>query len=178
MLKALAIIVPAALLLGSCGDKPSGEPQSREEVRAEVQKVQLKPGQWEGAYTLEDIEMPNVQGGSDQMKEQMKKMMSRSSIKYCVSPEEAANPSGKMFSGQESKDCTYKGFDVSGGSVKGEIACKSEHGTMNAVMSGSYAPESYEMQMDMKMSGAPGGMNMSMKAKTTGKWVGADCVAS
>lgn len=178
MLKAFAVIAPATLLLASCGDKPSGEPQTREEVKAQVEKVQLKPGQWEGAYTLEDIDMPNMPGGGDQMKEQMKKMMSRTSIKYCVSPEEAANPSGKMFSGQENKDCIYKGFDVSSGSVKGEIACKSEQGTMNAVMSGDYGPESYEMHMDMKMSGAPNGMNMSMKAKTTGKWVGAECVAS
>ena len=178
MIRASAVIVACALLLASCGDKPSNDPQTREEVKAQVQKVQLKPGQWEGAYTLEDIEMPNMPGGGDQMKEQMKKMMSRTSIKYCVSPEEAANPSGKMFSGQENKDCTYKGFDVSGGTVKGEIACKSEHGAMNAVMSGSYAPESYEMHMDMKMRGAPGGMNMSMKAKTTGKWIGAACAAS
>jgi len=175
MRKPLLAIAGMTALLAACGDKPSGEPQTREEVAKEVQKVQLKPGQWEGAYTLEDIDMPNMPSGGDQMKEQMKKMMSRTSIKYCVSPEEAANPSGKMFSGQENKDCTYKGFDASGGSVKGEIACKSEHGAMNAVMSGSYAPESYEMHMDMKMTGAPNGMNMSMKAKTTGKWVAADC---
>lgn len=165
-------------LLAACSDQPSGEPQSRQEVKAQVQKVQLKPGQWEGSYMLEDIDMPDMPGGGDQMEEQMKKMMNRTSIKYCVSPEEAANPSGKMFSGQENKDCTYKGFDASGGSVKGEISCKGEQGAMNAVMSGSYAPESYEMNIDMKMTGAPGGMNMSMKAKTSGKWVGATCTTS
>lgn len=162
-------------LLAACGDKP-GQPQTREEVRQEVRKVQLKPGQWEGSYELVDIDMPNMPGGGAQMKEQMKKMMSRTSIKYCVSPEEAANPSGKMFSGQENKDCSYKGFEASGGSVKGEISCKSQQGsTMNAVMSGDYAPESYEMHMDMKMTGAPNGMNMSMKAKTSGKWIGTAC---
>src|SRR3546814_16995930 len=112
--------------------------------------------------------MPNMPGGGDQMKEQMKKMMSRASIKYCVSPEEAANPSGKMFSGQENKDCAYKGFDASGGSAKGEISCKSQGGTMNAVMSGSYAPESYEMYMDMQMTGAPNGTNLSRKATKLG----------
>jgi len=177
MTKAITTIAAAVatLLLAGCSDKQSGTPQTKEEVKAEVHKVQLKPGQWEGAYTLEDIDMPNMPGGSDQMEEQMKKVMNRSSIKYCVSPEEAANPSGKMFSGQQNKDCTYKGFDASGGSVKGEIACASEHGAMNAVMSGTYAPESYEMHMDMKMTGAPNGMNMTMKAKTTGKWIGANC---
>lgn len=173
---ATAIFTAATLLLAGCGEKPSGQPQTREEVKQQVSKVQLKPGQWEGSYELEDIDMPNMPGGGDQMKEQMKKMMSRTAIKYCVSPEEAANPSGKMFSGQENKDCTYKGFDASGGSVKGEISCKSaQGGTMNAVMSGDYAPESYEMHMDMKMTGAPNGMNMSMKAKTSGKWIGSSC---
>lgn len=173
-----ALFTTATLLLAGCGEKPSGEPQTKEEVKAEVRKVQLKPGQWEGAYTLEDIDMPNMPGGGAQMKEQMKKMMSRADIKYCVTPEEAANPGGKMFSGQENKDCTYKGFEASGGEVKGEIACKSQHGAMNAVMSGSYAPESYEMHMDMKMTGAPNGMDMSMKAKTTGKWVADTCAKS
>lgn len=177
MLKTMLGLAGAAALLTACGEK-ANEPQSREEVAKEVQKVQLKPGQWEGTYTLEDINMPNMPGGGDQMKEQMKKAMSRTALRYCVSPEEAANPSGKMFSGQENKDCTYKGFDASGGSVKGEIACKSEHGVMNATMSGSYAPESYEMRMDMKMTGAPGGMDMSMKAKTSGKWIGATCAQS
>lgn len=174
---ALCLMGIAALLAG-CGKKPAGEPQTHEEVKAQAQKIQLKPGQWQGSYDLEDIDMPNMPGGGAQMKEQMKKAMSRTTITYCVSPEEAANPSGKMFSGQENKDCTYKGFDVSGGSVKGEIACKSEHGTMNAVMSGSYAPDSYEMHMDMKMAGAPGGMDMHMKARSSGKWVGATCAKS
>lgn len=178
MRNTVLILLGATALLAGCGKTPSGEPQTREEVKAQAQKIQLKPGQWEGSYTLEDIDMPNMPGGGDQMKEQMKKVMSRTSIRYCVSPEEAANPSGKMFSGQENKDCTYKGFDVSGGSVKGEIACKSEHGAMNALMTGSYAPESYAMHMDMKMTGAPNGMNMSMKAKTTGRWIAATCAKS
>lgn len=176
MRKSVLGFVATSMLLAACGERPSGEPQTREEVRQEVRKVQLKPGQWEGSYTLEDIDMPNMGGGGAEMEERMKKMMSRTSIRYCVSPEEAANPSGKMFSGQDNKDCTYKGFDASGGSVKGEIACTSpQGGTMNAVMSGTYAPESYEMRMDMKMAGAPGGMNMAMKAKTTGKWIGTAC---
>ena len=177
MRKTVLTLAGITALLAACSEKASG-PQTKEQVAKEVQKVQLKPGQWEGTYTLEDIDMPNMPGGGDQMEAQMKKMMSRTSIRYCVTPEEAANPSGKMFSGQENKDCTYKGFDASGGSVKGEISCKSEHGAMNAAMSGNYAPESYEMHMDMKMTGAPGGLDMRMKARTTGKWVGATCAKS
>lgn len=175
MRKTVLMLVGATMLLAGCGDEPSGEPMSKSEVKAEVEKVRLRPGQWESSFTLEDIDMPNMPGGGAQMEEQMKKMMSRAAVRYCVTPEEAANPSGKMFSGQENKDCVYKGFDVSGGSVKGEISCKSEGGAMTAVMSGSYAPESYEMRMDMQTSGAAQGADMRMKAKTAGKWIATEC---
>ena len=178
MRKTVLALAGATALLAACGDKPTGTPMTNDEVKAEVEKVQLKPGQWESSFTLEDIDMPNMPGGGAQMEEQMKKMMTRTAIRYCVTPEEAANPGGKMFSGQENKDCTHKGFNVSGGSVKGEISCKSQGSTMTAVMSGSYAPESYEMHMDMKTSGAAEGADMHMKAKTTGKWVAADCAAT
>ncbi|SCW72332.1 Protein of unknown function [Sphingobium faniae] len=181
-----AILASVMLMLAGCGEK-AGEKadgagdiaatdgMSRDEVKAQVNKVQLKPGQWEGSFTLEDIDLSNIPGASPQMKDQMKQMMSQSSIQYCVTPEEAANPSGKMFAGQENKDCTYGGFEASGGSVKGQVACQSENGRMNAVMTGRYAPESYEMHMDMKMEGGAKGMNMAMKARTTGKWIGAAC---
>lgn len=175
MRKTVLALAGATALLAGCGDKPSGEPMSKSEVEAQVEKVKLKPGQWESSFTLEDIDMPNLPGGGARMKEQMKKMMSRTSIRYCVTPQEAENPSGKMFSGQENKDCTYKGFNVGGGSVKGEVSCKSEGGAMTAVMSGSYSPESYEMHMDMKSSAAAQGAEMRMKAKTSGKWIAAGC---
>lgn len=178
MRKTVLALVGVTALLAGCGDKPAGTPMTNEEVKAEVEKVQLKPGQWESSFTLEDIDMPDMPGGGAQMEEQMKKMMTRTAIRYCVTPEEAANPGGKMFSGQDNKDCVYKGFNVSGGSVKGEISCKSQGGAMTAVMSGNYAPESYEMRMDMKTSGAADGADMHMKAKTTGKWVAADCTAT
>jgi len=181
-----AAIASAALMLGACGEKPGGKAQgqggiaatdgmSREEVKGEVDKVQLKPGQWEGSFTLEDIDLSHTPGASAQVKDRMKQMMSQSSIQYCLTPEEAANPSGRMFSGQENNDCTYGGFDARGGTVKGQVSCKGENGTMDAVMTGSYAPESYEMHMDMKMAGGPGGMTMAMKARTAGKWIGATC---
>ncbi|WP_257540016.1 DUF3617 domain-containing protein [Sphingobium sp. CFD-1] len=181
-----AALASVTLLLAACGEKAGEKAEgagdiaatdgmSRGEVKAQVDKVQLKPGQWEGSFTLEDIDLSNMPGASPQMKDRMKQMMTQPSIKYCVTPEEAANPSGKMFSGQENKDCTYSGFDARGGAVKGQVSCKGENGTMSAVMTGNYAPENYEMQMNMKMEGGPQGMTMAMKARTTGKWVGATC---
>lgn len=169
--------------LAACGDKPGDktgdiaatDAMSKAEVKAEVDKVQLRPGQWEGRFTVQDIDLGAMPGAPAGMKDQMKSMMSQTSLKYCVTPEEAANPSGEMFSGQENKNCTYGGFEAKGGAVKGQVSCKSEGGTMNATMSGSYAPEKYSMDMDMKMEGGPHNMAMAMTARSEGKWIGDNC---
>ncbi|MFC3440145.1 DUF3617 domain-containing protein [Sphingobium rhizovicinum] len=178
-----ATLLMLALLtagLAACNDKPgekAGEiaatdAMSKAEVKAQVDKVQLKPGQWEGRFTVQDIDMPQAPAG---MKDQMKSMMNQTSLKYCVTPEQAANPSGEMFAGQENKNCTYGGFEAKDGAVKGQVSCKSQGGTMNAVMSGTYAPEHYAMDMDMKMAGGPNGMTMAMTARSEGKWIGDSC---
>lgn len=176
----MGMVLAATALLAACNDKPgeqagniaATDAMTRAEVKAQVDKVQLKPGQWEGRFTVQDIDMPQAPAG---MKDQMKRMMSQTRLAYCVTPEEAANPSGEMFAGQENKDCTYAGFDAKGGTVKGQVSCKSANGTMNAAMSGSYAPDRYAMDMDMKMAGGPQGMTMAMTARSEGTWIGPTC---
>lgn len=170
-------------LLVACTDKPgekagniaATDAMSQAQVKAAVDKVQLKPGQWEGRFTIEDIDLSKMPGAPAEMEDQMRRMMSQQSLKYCVTPQQAANPGADMFAGQENKDCTYAGFDATGGSVKGQVSCKAQGGTMNAAMSGTYAPESYTMNMDMKMEGGPQGQSMAMTAKSQGKWIGPDC---
>jgi hypothetical protein len=171
--------------LAACSEKPGDktgdiaatDAMSKQEVKAQVDKVQLKPGQWEGRFTVKDLDLGDMPGAPANMKEQMKSAMNQTSLKYCVTPEQAANPSGEMFAGQENKNCTYGGFEAKGGAVKGQVSCKSDGGTMNATMSGAYAPESYAMDMDMKMVGGPQGMTMAMTARSEGKWIGPTCVA-
>lgn len=167
-------------LLAACSDKPgdkAGEiaatdAMSKAEVKAEVAKVQLKPGQWEGRFTVQDIDMPQAPAG---MKDQMKSVMNQTSLRYCITPEQAANPGGEMFSGQENKNCTYGNFSAAGGKVTGQVSCKGDGGTMNAAMSGSYAPDRYAIDMDMKMDGGPHAM--AMTARSEGKWIGPECAS-
>jgi hypothetical protein len=176
------VLLSATALLAACGQKPADKgvdastgSQSLDEVKAQARKVQLKPGQWEGSFTLESLDMKGMpQGTPPGMAEQMKSAMART-MRYCVTPEQAANPDGKVFSGQENKDCAYSGFDASGGSVKGQVICKTNGATMTMVMAGSYAPERFDMHMDMQQAGLPNGMSMAMKAKTSGKWIGPTC---
>ncbi|MEA3388733.1 DUF3617 domain-containing protein [Sphingobium sp. CCH11-B1] len=174
----IVTVLMATTLLTACSDKPgdkAGEiaatdSMSKAEVKAEVAKVQLKPGQWEGRFTVQDIDMPQAPAG---MKEQMKSVMSQTALRYCVTPQQAANPGAEMFSGQENKNCTYGNFSAVGGKVTGQVSCKGDGGTMNAAMSGSYAPDRYAIDMDMKMDGGP--HSMAMTARSKGKWIGAEC---
>lgn len=183
MTRAVVIAATCTLLLAACGEKAGDKTEdiaatdamSKAEVKAAVDKVQLKPGQWEGSFTVEDIDLSKMPGAPSQMKDHLKGMMTRTALKYCITPEQAAKPSGEMFSGQEDKDCSYKGFAASGGSMQGQISCKADGGVMNATMSGTYAPESYSMDVDMKMAGGPEGTTMAIKARSTGKWTGATC---
>ncbi|CAM8673188.1 MULTISPECIES: DUF3617 domain-containing protein [Sphingobium] len=181
------VLTLAVLTIGlaACSEKPGDktgdiaatDAMSKQEVKAQVDKVQLKPGQWEGRFTVKDLDLGDMPGAPANMKEQMKSAMNQTALKYCVTPEQAANPSGEMFAGQENKNCTYGGFEAKGGAVQGQVSCKSEGGTMNATMSGTYAPENYAMDMDMKMVGGPQGMTMAMTARSEGKWIGPACVA-
>lgn len=186
MMKATGLAVLMTLALAACGDKPgekagniaATDAMSKAEVKAAVDKVQLKPGQWEGRFEIKDIDLSGIPGAPANMKEQMQRMMNQTGLRYCVTPEQAANPSANIFGGQENKDCTYAGFDATGGKVRGQVSCKSPGGTMNAAMSGIYAPESYTMTLDMKMAGGPQGQAMAMTAQSHGKWVGPTCAPS
>lgn len=166
--------------LAACNDQPGnkGDPigatdaMTGAQVKAQVDKVQLKPGQWQGRYTVQDIDMP--QAPAD-MKDRIKRAMSQAMLTYCITPEQAANPSGAMFAGQENKDCTYSGFEAKDGKVKGQLTCKAQNGTMTAAMSGTYAPETYAMDMDMKMAGGAEGTTMAISARSEGQWTGPTC---
>ncbi|MEZ7273832.1 DUF3617 domain-containing protein [Sphingobium sp. 10 DY56-G10] len=171
------------MTLAACGDQPgekagdiaATDAMSKTQVKEAVDKVQLKPGQWQGRFTIQDIDLSGMPGAPATMEEQMKRMMSQTSLTYCVTPEEAANPGAEMFSGQEDKNCRFADFSATNGKVKGRVSCKAEGGTMNAAMSGSYAPDSYAMDMDMKMEGGPEGQTMAMTARSEGKWIGPKC---
>lgn len=185
MNRALLVVAGVTLLLGGCGKSEkeainASAPMSREDVAAQVSKVKMKSGQWETSFTLDDIDFTNMPKGapsSAQMKDQMKATMSRSAIKHCVTPEQAANPSADMLSGQKDRNCTYKGFDMAGGTIKGQVSCDKSGQAMTATMTGNYAPDSYDVTMDMTTRGGTDGMAMTMKARTQGKWLGDQCTA-
>jgi hypothetical protein len=177
----ILILACATMFLPACGSKDKAsdtQPQSKVEVASKVDAIHLKPGQWESSLTIDQFDMEGLPpgAGSAQMQDQMKASMNRAGIRHCVTPEQAAKPSGDMFSGEQAKGCTYQGFDMAGGTMKGTVICKREGSTITSTMAGHYASDSYDMVMDSQMADGPnGGMSMTMKMRTAGKWIGPDC---
>ena len=177
----------ALLALGACGKGEeeaaggaSGEAQTAQEVASEMKKISIQPGEWESTTEVVDVRMDNPPPG---MPNGMLDMMKgrKTSTKNCITPEQAANPEAEFLASQKNDQCTYKGFQMTGGVIKGTVSCPSgDGGTADVAMTGSYTPASYVMEMEMNAANLGGpsaaGMAMWMKMRTTGKRIG-ECAA-
>jgi len=166
---------------GTSGDQPaSGDAQGVKEVASEMKKIALQPGEWETTSEIIDVQMEGAPqgmpaGALDAMKGRT------TTVKKCVTPEEAANPDADFLTAQKDSQCTYSGFEMANGAIKGNVSCPGEHGsTANVAMEGIYTSDSYAMTMNMDAAGigdgAPAGMKMRMKMKISGKRIG-ECPA-
>ena len=160
----------AILLLASCGQAEEKRQQSAEEVAKEMSAVKLEPGQWEATNEILSAEAPGLPP------EALRQMVGqKTTVSNCVTPEQAAKPSANFLAAQKDSNCTYQDFSMEGGRMKGTMSCTAQGmpGKMVMNMEGKYGPQSYDMNMDMQAGGMPGGMNMKVKARTTGRRVGA-----
>ena len=154
--------------------------QSAEEVASEMKKIALRPGLWETTQQVVDVQLDGApQGMPAGMLDAMKGRTT--TVKTCITPEQAAKPSADFLTAQKDNKCTYSGFEMSGGTMKGQVTCPgAEGGTAHVTMAGNYTPDSYAMNMEMQSEGMGGanmpGMMMHMKMRTTGKRLG-ECPA-
>ncbi|WHO39712.1 DUF3617 domain-containing protein [Sphingobium sp. AP49] len=184
MTKALTngLLVCALAMVAGCGKQPAGQDtqiaatdaMSHDAAVTQLEKVQLKPGQWEGRFVTDRMDISGGQALPAAARQRMQQATSRT-LRYCITPEQAANPDGRAFSGDPGKECRYSDFTVRGGTVKGNVTCRRDGGTSSMAMAGIYAPDSYAVQMDMHQTGLPNGMEMTMKARSEGRWIGPDC---
>ncbi|MCB2014261.1 MAG: DUF3617 domain-containing protein [Sphingobium sp.] len=185
-MRIFATLVSGVALIGlsACGksddQSASGDAQGMEEVASEMKKIALQPGEWETTSEIVDIQMEGAPqgmpaGALDAMKGR------KTTVKKCVTPEEAANPDADFLTAQKDSQCTYSGFEMANGAIKGNVSCPGENGsTADVAMEGIYTSDSYTMTMDMDAAGmgggTPAGMKMRMKMKISGKRVG-ECPA-
>lgn len=127
----------------------------------------LRAGQWRLTTTMEDMSMP---GMSPSMQAEMKSMMGQRQnvrVDYCMTPEDARRPSGKVFTGQESKNCRYERFNMAGGKVDAVMHCEAKPaGTTTMTISGTFSPDSYTNDVRIESTGGRrGGMTMKMRSE-------------
>ncbi len=162
------IVCVAALATAACGNPGKGG-QTAEEVAEEMSALKLEAGQWEATTEILSASAPALPP------EALRQMVGqKQTVSNCVTPEQAAKPSANFLAGQKNSDCTYQDFSMEGGRMSGTMTCTGSGmpGKMVMNMEGSYDPRSYDMNMSMEAGGLPGGMNITVKARTTGRRVG------
>lgn len=170
----------AMLALSACSDRGAdadGDGKvSQDEAQKELSQggaVAMNPGLWEVKIAFDSIEAP---GMPEAMKAQMTKAMGEMSVKSCLTKEQAEKPGADFFGGDADANCTFEQLNRSGNKMTVAMTCKPAGGmTVASKMDGSFAGDSYTMNMEQKTSGTPMG-EMKMKGRIEGKRIG-DCPA-
>lgn len=164
-----ALICCAALIsLAACGksEEKAGK-QTPEQVAKEMSALKMRPGQWEATQEIVSASAP---GMPDEVRQQM--VGNKTTVSSCITPEQAEKPSADFLSGQKNSNCTYENFSMENGRMTGTMTCSGGGMPGKVVMkiAGDYSPLAYQMDMDMNVGGA--GMDMVIKARTTGRRTG------
>jgi len=183
IMRRVPLIALLAMPLAACG---SGGPTvtatnaSTSEVEAKVAAANsggemIAPGRWEGALTMHDFKMPNMDKLPPAAREQMASRMGASKpFINCVTEEEIKAKHG-FFTGQNdaNKNCRYDHFTMAGGKIDSAMSCTMPTGKMAMTMTGTYSPDSYHMDAASTTSGAAPVGEMSMSMSIDAKRVGA-----
>lgn len=155
------------LALAGCGEQKKGN-MSAEQVADELAGMKINPGQWEATNEILSVSAPGMP------KNVVQQMLRKTIVRNCITPEQAANPDANFLAAQKDSNCTYQDWSMSGGKMSGIMTCGGEGmpGQMKMNMQGRYGATSYAMDMSMETAGMPGGMNMTVKSRTTGRRVG------
>jgi hypothetical protein len=178
-MKLAVCLIACALPLAACNKSPEvhatnasvGEVASKVEAAAAGQEF-VRPGEWESTTTMEEMSMS---GMPPQVQAQMKRAMAAKqahTFKSCITEADVKRPKEDFFSGKNNQ-CRYEHFNMGGGKIDAAMHCATGEGqqmTMN--VSGTYAPESYDVNMQMSGQGGEAGHNMTMKSHTVSHRVG------
>ena len=148
------IAAAPALLLAACGG--GGD------------SVALQPGQWETSVQFSSIEIP---GAPEAAVAQMKQAMSRPQTRSeCITPEQAANPTGNMVNAGGG-NCQFSESTFEGGTIRMRGTCQQPGaGTATMSMDGSYTATTMEAQITSEVQapeGAPAGGPQSVRMSGT-----------
>lgn len=157
----LAFPAAAALLLAACGGEGARN-MSAEQVAAELGGLRIEAGLWEVKSEVVDVSAPNLP-----IEVRNRMVGPRSSMRHCITPEQAERPSANFLAAQQSSECAYRDFQMREGRLTGTMTCPNA----TARMDGRYGPTSYENRMEMR-SPMPDGATMTLRLRSSGRRVG------
>lgn len=178
MTRGSAIALATALLgLGACqgGNEQAAANAVGNEAApsggggAAASGLQLQPGQWETRVEVVRVSGANLPPGM------AAPQMPPVTASYCITPEQAADPSASMMAGNQMPEgCTTEDYTVSGGRIAGTVQCNIQGNVSRTTMSGRFTPTSYEMTMQAQQNVA--GVEMESETRVTARRTG-DCPA-
>ncbi|WEK46658.1 MAG: DUF3617 domain-containing protein [Candidatus Andeanibacterium colombiense] len=162
----------AAIALAGCGKKdeaPAGKTgEAAPAGSVSTATIGLRPGQYEATIEMLEMTIPGMPAG---MAKEMAKRNGPTKISYCVTEQEAAQSVKQMLGKAQTGNCSFKTYDVSGGHITTEMACKNPDGTEGTIKtSGTISSEAMDTVGEIDFPG------MKSKTHTTFKRVG-DCKA-
>ena len=165
-----------SLVLVACsgGNDKSDEPAAVATPAKAMPAFTVKPGLWEIKVTFKSIE---AKGLPDEAKKQMMAAMGNGiTVKNCVTKEQSEKPGAEFFGSPNSSNCAMNTMDVSGDQMSVKLTCKPDgKAVIESRMDGTFADESYSMDIQQKTSGTPMG-DLITAGKIDGKRLG-DCPA-
>ncbi|MGQ0558382.1 MAG: DUF3617 domain-containing protein [Sphingosinicella sp.] len=164
-------IAAMAMALAACGSQPGNQQAAADGDAAGgggSAAIALQAGLWE--VTAEMVSM-NISGMPPGV---TPPMAPPTTIRNCLTPEQARAPNADFFSGKSEGGCTGENMSFGGGRIQGTIRCETPQGTMQIAMDGSYDATSY--QMTQRIEGQMAGQSVNMENRVSARRVG-DCPA-
>ena len=160
-MKKLALFAPAIVFAAACGSA-----------------VSMQPGQWEHTVQFTSIEAPGV---PEAQLAAMRQMMGQPQTSAeCMTPEQAANPTGRMLNPKGGQNCQFTDNVFAGGTIRVHGTCQQPGGTSARMnMDGTYTATTMNVQLSSEMTmpaGMPGPRSLRMSGTMTGRRTG-DCPA-
>jgi hypothetical protein len=135
---------------------------SPDEVADELSGMRIDPGLWELSSEVVEVSAPDLP------REVRNRMVGpRSRLRNCISAEQASRPGANFLAMRADSECTYRGFTIREGRMRGTMVCPDAV----ARMTGRYGPRAYDLRMAME-SPLPGGATMTLQLRAQGRRIG------
>ena len=183
---ALLCLALAPLALAACSSEPEvkaenasfAEVSNRMAETGLAEDARIAPGRWQISSTVSDVKLEGV---PEQVAAQVRTAMQQTvKVEYCVTPEEAAKPSGELFTGKTGNNCSYDRFALGDGKINAVLRCADPRGgSVVTRIGGTYSPEAYQVKTAVEARSVAGGKTevMTLATEAVGTRIG-ECKAA